>query len=101
MTIVSAHRTPKRMYNYATKAYNNGIKVIIAGAGGMAHLFKWCIWLTTLLVIGVPVKSRTLSGIYSLLSIVQMPRGVPVATVSKEIQKMLDYWLLGYCQLII
>ena len=82
MTIVSAHRTPKRMYNYATKAYNNGIKVIIAGAGGAAHLPGMVASLTTLPVIGVPVKSRTLSGIDSLLSIVQMPRGVPVATVS-------------------
>ena len=82
MTIVSAHRTPKRMFNYATQAYNNGIKVIIAGAGGAAHLPGMVASLTTIPVIGVPVKSRTLSGIDSLLSIVQMPRGVPVATVS-------------------
>ena len=82
MTIVSAHRTPKRMYDYATKACSNGIKVIIAGAGGAAHLPGMVASLTTLPVIGVPVKSSTLSGIDSLLSIVQMPRGVPVATVS-------------------
>ena len=82
MTIVSAHRTPKRMYNYATEAYNRGIKVIIAGAGGAAHLPGMVASLTTLPVIGVPVKSKTLSGVDSLLSIVQMPRGVPVATVS-------------------
>lgn len=82
MTIVSAHRTPKRMYNYATEAYNRGIKVIIAGAGGAAHLPGMVASLTTLPVIGVPVKSKTLSGVDSLLSMVQMPRGVPVATVS-------------------
>jgi len=82
MTIVSAHRTPKRMFNYATEAYNKGIKVIIAGAGGAAHLPGMVASLTTLPVIGVPVRSKALSGVDSLLSIVQMPRGVPVATVS-------------------
>ena len=82
MTIVSAHRTPKRMFNYATEAYNKGIKIIIAGAGGAAHLPGMVASLTTLPVIGVPVRSKALSGVDSLLSIVQMPRGVPVATVS-------------------
>ena len=80
-TIVSAHRTPDRMYKYAKEAKGRGIKVIIAGAGGAAHLPGMVASMTTLPVIGVPVKSSTLSGQDSLLSIVQMPRGVPVATV--------------------
>ncbi|QDA30650.1 5-(carboxyamino)imidazole ribonucleotide mutase [Thermococcus indicus] len=82
MTVVSAHRTPERMYEYAKSARERGIEVIIAGAGGAAHLPGMTASLTTLPVIGVPVKTRTLNGVDSLLSIVQMPRGVPVATVA-------------------
>jgi 5-(carboxyamino)imidazole ribonucleotide mutase len=82
MTIVSAHRTPERMFEYAKNAPNRGIKVIIAGAGGAAHLPGMVASLTHLPVIGVPVKSSNLSGMDSLLSIVQMPEGVPVATVA-------------------
>lgn len=80
--IVSAHRTPMRLYDYATNAAGRGIKVIIAGAGGAAHLPGMTASLTTLPVIGVPVQSKALSGLDSLLSIVQMPAGVPVATVA-------------------
>ena len=82
MTIVSAHRTPDRMYSYARSAAERGIKVIIAGAGGAAHLPGMVAALTPLPVIGVPVKSSTMSGLDSLYSIVQMPRGIPVATVA-------------------
>ncbi len=82
LTVVSAHRTPKRMYDYATNAHTKGIKVIIAGAGGAAHLPGMVASLTHLPVIGVPVKSSNLNGEDSLLSIVQMPPGVPVATVA-------------------
>uniref|UniRef100_A0A6T6WKJ0 phosphoribosylaminoimidazole carboxylase n=1 Tax=Amorphochlora amoebiformis TaxID=1561963 RepID=A0A6T6WKJ0_9EUKA len=82
LTIVSAHRTPRRLFNYATTAVSRGIEVIIAGAGGAAHLPGMVAALTPLPVIGVPVKTSTLSGNDSLLSIVQMPRGVPVATVA-------------------
>ena len=78
--IVSAHRTPKRLYDYATSAKSRGLKVIIAGAGGAAHLPGMAAALTPLPVLGVPVESRALKGIDSLLSIVQMPAGVPVAT---------------------
>ena len=80
--IVSAHRTPDRMYEYAQNAHTNGISVIIAGAGGAAHLPGMVASLTHLPVIGVPVKSKSLSGVDSLHSIVQMPPGVPVATVA-------------------
>lgn len=80
--IVSAHRTPDRMYEYAKSAKMKGIKVIIAGAGGAAHLPGMCASLTSLPVIGVPVKSSSLNGQDSLLSIVQMPKGIPVATVA-------------------
>ena len=80
--IVSAHRTPDMMAEYAKTARGRGIKVIIAGAGGAAHLPGMVAAHTTLPVIGVPVKSSALSGLDSLLSIVQMPRGVPVATVA-------------------
>ncbi len=80
--IVSAHRTPKRMFDYASTARNRGLKVIIAGAGGAAHLPGMTASLTTLPVIGVPVKTKALKGMDSLLSIVQMPGGVPVATVA-------------------
>jgi 5-(carboxyamino)imidazole ribonucleotide mutase len=82
MTIVSAHRTPKRLYDYAGSAAERGLKVIVAGAGGAAHLPGMAAAITPLPVIGVPVKSRALSGEDSLLSIVQMPPGVPVATVA-------------------
>ena len=78
--IVSAHRTPKRLYDYATGAQARGLKVIIAGAGGAAHLPGMAAALTPLPVLGVPVQSRMLNGVDSLLSIVQMPAGVPVAT---------------------
>lgn len=80
--IVSAHRTPQRLYDYATSAKARGLKVIIAGAGGAAHLPGMTAAKTRLPVIGVPVRSRALNGIDSMLSIVQMPRGVPVATVA-------------------
>ena len=81
ITVVSAHRTPERMYNFAKEAKGRGIKVIIAGAGGAAHLPGMVASITTLPVIGVPVKLKTMDGLDSLLSIVQMPAGVPVATV--------------------
>jgi 5-(carboxyamino)imidazole ribonucleotide mutase len=78
--IVSAHRTPKRLYDYASNAKSRGLKVIIAGAGGAAHLPGMAAALTPLPVLGVPVQSRALKGMDSLLSIVQMPAGIPVAT---------------------
>lgn len=80
--IVSAHRTPERMYEYAKTARSRGIEVIIAGAGGSAHLPGMTASLTDLPVIGVPIPSKHLNGIDSLLSIVQMPKGIPVATVA-------------------
>jgi 5-(carboxyamino)imidazole ribonucleotide mutase len=82
MTIVSAHRTPERMFDYAKCAHSRGIEVIIAGAGGAAHLPGMVAAITPLPVIGVPVKTSSLNGLDSLLSIVQMPGGVPVATVA-------------------
>jgi 5-(carboxyamino)imidazole ribonucleotide mutase len=82
MTIVSAHRTPQRLYDYAKEAEGRGIQVIVAGAGGAAHLPGMVAAISVLPVIGVPVKSSALSGEDSLLSIVQMPPGVPVATVA-------------------
>ena len=82
MTIVSAHRTPARLFDYAQTARQRGIRVIIAGAGGAAHLPGMIAAISPLPVIGVPVKSSALSGEDSLLSIVQMPAGVPVATVA-------------------
>lgn len=82
MTIVSAHRTPARLYQYAEQARARGIRVVIAGAGGAAHLPGMVAAISPLPVIGVPVKSSALSGEDSLLSIVQMPPGVPVATVA-------------------
>jgi 5-(carboxyamino)imidazole ribonucleotide mutase len=82
VAIVSAHRTPERMVEYAKSAHERGIKVIIAGAGGAAHLPGMVAALTPLPVIGVPVASRHLQGIDSLYSIVQMPAGIPVATVA-------------------
>ena len=86
--IVSAHRTPKKMFNYAENAKKRGIKVIIAGAGGAAHLPGMVASITTLPVIGVPVKSsNSLDGWDSILSILQMPNGVPVATVALNAAK--------------
>jgi len=80
--IISAHRTPKRMYNYALSAEKNNIGVIIAGAGGSAHLPGMISALTTLPVLGVPIESKKLKGLDSLLSIAQMPKGVPVGTLA-------------------
>ena len=82
--ILSAHRTPKEMMDFAQMAESNGFKVIIAGAGGAAHLPGMIASLTTLPVIGVPVKSKVLSGVDSMYSILQMPSGIPVATVAIE-----------------
>lgn len=82
LTIVSAHRTPERLFKYAKGAKEKGLKVIIAGAGGAAHLPGMIASITTVPVIGVPVKTSTLSGVDSLYSIVQMPPGIPVATVA-------------------
>ena len=81
LTIVSAHRTPERMFSFAKGAADRGIKVIIAGAGGAAHLPGMVASITHIPVIGVPIKTKALDGIDSLYSIVQMPSGVPVATV--------------------
>jgi 5-(carboxyamino)imidazole ribonucleotide mutase len=80
--IVSAHRTPKRLYDFATTARGKGYKVIIAGAGGAAHLPGMAAAMTSLPVFGVPVESKALSGQDSLLSIVQMPAGIPVGTLA-------------------
>jgi len=80
--VVSAHRTPKRLYNYATTALKRGLKVIIAGAGGAAHLPGMTASMTELPVLGVPIESRALKGLDSLLSINQMPAGVPVGTLA-------------------
>ena len=88
LTIVSAHRTPMRMVDYATKAIDCGLKIIIAGAGGAAHLPGMIASLTTLPVIGVPIKSsNSIDGWDSILSILQMPNGVPVATVALNAAK--------------
>src|SRR5690349_20599503 len=80
--VVSAHRTPKRLYDYASEAKGRGLKVIIAGAGGAAHLPGMTASMTSLPVLGVPVESQSLNGLDSLLSIVQMPAGVPVGTLA-------------------
>ena len=88
LTLVSAHRTPERMFDYAKGAKNRGVKVIIAGAGGAAHLPGLIASLTTLPVIGVPIKSRnSIDGWDSILSILQMPNGIPVATVALNAAK--------------
>jgi len=88
MTVVSAHRTPERMFDYAKSAADRGLKVIIAGAGGAAHLPGMVASLTPLAVIGVPVKSsNSIDGWDSILSILQMPNGVPVATVALNAAK--------------
>lgn len=80
--VVSAHRTPKRLYDYAHSARERGLKVIVAGAGGAAHLPGMAASMTTLPVLGVPVETKSLKGMDSLLSIVQMPAGVPVGTLA-------------------
>ena len=80
--VVSAHRTPKRLYDYATGAKGRGLKLIIAGAGGAAHLPGMAAAMTELPVLGVPIESKALKGMDSLLSIVQMPAGVPVGTLA-------------------
>ena len=80
--VVSAHRTPKRLYDYASSARERGLKLIIAGAGGAAHLPGMAASMTSLPVLGVPVESQALKGMDSLLSIVQMPAGVPVGTLA-------------------
>ena len=111
--IISAHRTPNRMYEFAKKAEKNNVSVIIAGAGGSAHLPGMIAALTSLPVLGVPIESRKLKGLDSLLSIAQMPKGIPVGTVAigndgainaailaasiialndKKIKKNLDHW---------
>ncbi|KAB2916840.1 MAG: 5-(carboxyamino)imidazole ribonucleotide mutase [Bacteroidetes bacterium] len=82
ISVVSAHRTPERMYIYAKNAHSRGLKLIIAGAGGAAHLPGMVAAITHVPVIGVPVQSKAMSGIDSLYSIVQMPGGIPVATVA-------------------
>jgi 5-(carboxyamino)imidazole ribonucleotide mutase len=88
LTIVSAHRTPQRMIDYASKAKERGIKVVIAGAGGAAHLPGMIASITTLPVIGVPIKSsNSIDGWDSILSILQMPNGIPVATVALNAAK--------------
>ncbi len=88
ITVVSAHRTPERMFNYAKEAANRGLQVIIAGAGGAAHLPGMVASITTLPVVGVPVKSsNSIDGWDSILSILQMPNGIPVATVALNAAK--------------
>ena len=88
LTIVSAHRTPKRMFEYASAARDRGLKVIIAGAGGAAHLPGMVASITTIPVIGVPIKSsNSIDGWDSVLSILQMPNGIPVATVALNAAK--------------
>ena len=87
MTVGSAHRSPELVHKYVTNAKNKGIKVLIAGAGGSAHLAGVIASLTTLPVIGIPVKAKTLDGLDSLLSTVQMPPGIPVATVGINASK--------------
>ncbi|SEU01563.1 5-(carboxyamino)imidazole ribonucleotide mutase [Salinibacillus kushneri] len=97
--VVSAHRTPNRMFRYAESAKERGIKVIIAGAGGAAHLPGMVAAKTTLPVIGVPVQSKALNGLDSLLSIAQMPGGVPVATVAIGKAGSINAGLLA-CQIL-
>ncbi len=82
VSIVSAHRTPKRMFEFSESAYNKGFAVIIAGAGGAAHLPGMVASLATVPVIGVPIESKNLKGLDSLLSVVQMPKGCPTATMA-------------------
>lgn len=93
--IVSAHRTPQRLYDYATSAAGRGLKVIIAGAGGAAHLPGMAASMTRLPVLGVPVESKALKGMDSLLSIVQMPGGIPVGTLAIGKPGAINAALLG------
>ena len=93
--IVSAHRTPKRMYEFAKKAEKNNISVIIAGAGGSAHLPGMIAALTRIPVIGVPIESKRLKGLDSLLSIAQMPKGIPVGTVAIGVDGAINAALLS------
>ena len=93
--IISAHRTPKRMYDFANSAEKNNIGVIIAGAGGSAHLPGMIASLTSLPVIGVPIESNKLKGLDSLLSIVQMPKGIPVGTVAIGVDGAINAALLS------
>ena len=93
--IISAHRTPNRMYEYANKAEKNNIAVIIAGAGGSAHLPGMISALTSIPVLGVPIESKKLKGIDSLLSIAQMPKGVPVGTLAIGEDGAINAALLG------
>jgi 5-(carboxyamino)imidazole ribonucleotide mutase len=93
--VVSAHRTPERLFQYAKEAEGRGLEVIIAGAGGAAHLPGMMAALTILPVLGVPVESRSLKGVDSLLSIVQMPRGVPVGTLAIGISGAVNAGLLA------
>ena len=101
--IVSAHRTPERLYRYAKNAHKNNIKVIIAGAGGAAHLPGMVASLTKIPVLGVPIESKLMNGLDSLLSIVQMPYGIPTATfaIGKQAPKMLLCLLYLYLQIMI
>ena len=101
--IVSAHRTPERLYRYAKNAHKNNIKVIIAGAGGAAHLPGMVASLTKIPVLGVPIESKLMNGLDSLLSIVQMPYGIPTATFAlvKQELKMLLCLLYLYLQILI
>tara|TARA_B100000686_G_C16043460_1_gene596434 strand:- start:149 stop:577 length:429 start_codon:yes stop_codon:yes gene_type:complete len=92
--IVSAHRTPNRMYDFAKKAEKNNISVIIAGAGGSAHLPGMIAALTRIPVIGVPIESKKLKGLDSLLSIAQMPKGIPVGTVAIGVDGAINAALL-------
>ena len=93
--VVSAHRTPKRLYDYAHSARERGLRVIVAGAGGAAHLPGMAASMTTLPVLGVPVETRSLKGMDSLLSIVQMPAGVPVGTLAIGKAGAINAALLG------
>ena len=94
--VVSAHRTPEKMVEFAKSAKSQGFQVVIAGAGGAAHLPGMVAALTPLPVIGVPVPLATLDGMDSLLSIVQMPSGIPVATVGIGKRRTPGYWLCGF-----
>lgn len=119
--IISAHRTPHRMFEYAKNAENNNIAVIIAGAGGSAHLPGMVAAITSLPVLGVPIESKKLKGLDSILSIVQMPKGIPVGTVAigedgainaallaasiislsdKKIKKNLDLWRTNQSKIV-
>jgi 5-(carboxyamino)imidazole ribonucleotide mutase len=93
--IISAHRTPKRMYEFAINAEKNGIAVIIAGAGGSAHLPGMISALTSLPVLGVPIESKKLKGLDSLLSIAQMPKGIPVGTLAIGVDGAINAALLA------